>query len=177
MAHLLRSKQAGVQNDLSASLAPDVFVVDDVRRSHHPPTASLTLPQINRFGINSQISQIAYDPVQSLLAVGTKDTQFGRGQIIIFGQKRVSVTFPLPSKASVKALQFRADKLLCLDSKNDVSVFSLESKRLLASYSPPGTVTSLHSDPTLDYALLGMQTGELVIRHKASQHTMYRGTA
>src|SRR5207302_1599218 len=116
MAHLLRGKQAGIQNDLSAGLGPDLFVVDDVYPSSSPPSAflHLTLSQINRFGINSQISQIAYDPVQSLLAVGTNDTQFGPGQIYIFGQKRINVTLYLPRRASVKILQFCADKLLCL---------------------------------------------------------------
>lgn len=146
MAHLLRGKQAGVQNDLSAGLGPDLFVIDD----------------ISRFGINSQISQIAYDPVQSLLAVGTNDTQFGSGQIYIFGQRRINVILPLPRRASVKVLQFCADKILCLDSKNDLSVFSLETKKLLASYSPPAKITALHSDPTLDYALLGTQNGEIL---------------
>jgi hypothetical protein len=30
MAHLLRGKQAGIQNDLSLGLGPEVFVIDDV---------------------------------------------------------------------------------------------------------------------------------------------------
>lgn len=97
--------------------------------------------------------------MQSLIAVGTNDTKFGEGQIYVFGQKRVSVVLQLQRKASVRILQFCADKLLCIDSRNDLSVFSLDTKRLLSSYSPPGTVASLCSDPTLDYALLGMQTG------------------
>ena len=97
--------------------------------------------------------------MQSLLAVGTNETKFGKGQIYVFGQKRVSAVLPLQRKVSVKTLQFCADKLLCIDSRNDLSVFSLEAKRLISSYSPPGSVMSLCSDPTLDYALLGMQTG------------------
>ncbi|KAK3067713.1 hypothetical protein LTS18_000967, partial [Coniosporium uncinatum] len=117
---------------------------------------------IDRFGINSQVSQIAYDPVQSLLAVGTNDSKFGPGQIYVFGQKRVGVILELPRRASVKILQFCADKLLCLDSRNDFSIYQLEAKRLIASHSPPGTVTALHSDPTLDYAMLGMQNGDVL---------------
>ncbi|KAH7055505.1 lethal giant larvae like, C-terminal-domain-containing protein [Macrophomina phaseolina] len=146
MAHLLRGKQAGIQNDLSAGLAPDLFMIDDIRR----------------YGLNSQVSKLAYDPVQSLLAVGTKDTQFGRGQIYIFGEGRVSVVFQLPTKASVLQLQFCADKLVCLDSKHDLSIFSLQTKQLLRSYSPPGTVTALHTDPSVDYAMLGMQNGDVL---------------
>jgi syntaxin-binding protein 5 len=94
-----------------------------------------------------------------LLAVGTKDTKFGSGQIYVFGQKRVSTTFRLLRKASVKILQFCADKLVCVDTKNDISVYSLESTRILGSYAPPGLVTALTTDPALDFALIGLQTG------------------
>ncbi|KAK5689777.1 Lethal(2) giant larvae sro7, partial [Elasticomyces elasticus] len=61
MAHLLRGKQSGVQNDLSAGISPDYFRPDDLAR----------------FGVNSQVICLTYDPVQSLLAVGTKSSQYG----------------------------------------------------------------------------------------------------
>ncbi|KAL8962479.1 MAG: hypothetical protein Q9193_001122 [Seirophora villosa] len=146
MAHMLRGKQAGVHRDFSAGLHPQLFAIDEIAR----------------FGINSQISCLAYDPVQSLLAVGTNDTQFGAGQVYVFGQGRVSVVLPLPRKASVKAIHFVVDKLIVVDSKNEISVFSLETTRILASYSPPGSVTALTTDPCLDFALIGLQNGEIV---------------
>ncbi|KAF2752031.1 snare-dependent exocytosis protein-like protein [Sporormia fimetaria CBS 119925] len=146
MAHLLRGKQAGVHGDLSAGLGPDLFVLD----------------YIKSYGLNSQVSQIAYDPVQSLFAVGTADSRFGPGQIYVFGQKRVEVVLDLPHRASVKILQFCAEKLLCVDSRNDLSVYSLESKKLLNAHSPPAKISALHSDPTLDYALLGTSNGEVL---------------
>ncbi|KAF2026822.1 hypothetical protein EK21DRAFT_73331 [Setomelanomma holmii] len=127
MAHLLRGKQAGIHNDLSAGLGPDLFIVD-----------------------------------HSLIAVGTSESKFGNGQIYIFGQNRVEVVLPLPRQASVKILQFCAEKLLCVDSKNDLSVFSIEAKKLVNAHSPPAKITALHSDPTLDYALLGTQHGEVL---------------
>jgi hypothetical protein len=38
MAHLLRGKQAGISNDLSQGLGPDLFVLDHVRtRCLTPP--------------------------------------------------------------------------------------------------------------------------------------------
>ncbi|KAF2278310.1 uncharacterized protein EI97DRAFT_373006 [Westerdykella ornata] len=154
MAHLLRGKQAGVHNDLSAGLGPDLFVLDYVRT----------------YGLNSQVSQIAYDPVQSLIAVGTNDSKFGPGQIYVFGQKRVEVILELPHRASVKILQFCAEKLLCVDSRNDLSVFSLETKRLLNAHSPPGKISALHTDPTLDYALLGTQNGEVLAYDLDREH-------
>lgn len=147
MAHLLRGKQAGIQNDLSAGLSSEFFALDDLAR----------------YGVNSQIGCLAYDPVQSLLAVGTKSSQFGPGQIYIFGKGRISAVLPVPARgASPQTLQFCAEKLVCLDSKHDVSIYSIELKRLITSYSPPGVVTALCTDPMLDYAILGMQTGEVL---------------
>jgi syntaxin-binding protein 5 len=118
--------------------------------------------KIRNYGINSKITQIAYDPVQSLIAVGTSESKFGNGQIYVFGQNRVEVVLPLPRQASVKILQFCAEKLLCVDSKNDLSVFSLDTKKLINAHSPPAKITALHTDPTLDYALLGTQHGEVI---------------
>lgn len=100
--------------------------------------------------------------MQSLLAVGTKDSQFGPGQIYVFGQQRISVVLKLPHRAAAQTLQFCADKLVCLDSKHDLSIYSLESKKLISSHSPPGVATALVTDPMLDYALLGMQTGDIL---------------
>ncbi|PVI06925.1 hypothetical protein DM02DRAFT_513368 [Periconia macrospinosa] len=154
MAHLLRGKQAGVHNDLSTGLASDLFVLDHVKS----------------YGINSQISQIAYDPVQALLALGTNESKFGPGQIYVFGQNRVEVVLPLPHPASVKILQFCAEKLLCVDSRNDLSVFSLVEKRLLNAHSPPAKITALHSDATLDYVLLGTTQGEVLAYDLDREH-------
>lgn len=146
MAQFLRGKQAGIQRDFSAGLDPQRVAID----------------LIARYGINSQISTLAYDPVQSLLAVGTAESQYGSGQIYIFGQARVYATLTLPRKASVKILQFCADKILSVDSKNELAVYSLPSTRIIASYSPPSHITTLLTDPVLDYALLGLQNGEIV---------------
>ena len=52
--------------------------------------------------------------------------------------------------------------MICLDSKNNLSTFSIETKEMLSTYLPSAKVTALHSDPTLDYALLGTQTGDVL---------------
>lgn len=127
-------------------------------------TPLLTRSQFARYGVNSQISAIAYDPVQSLLAVGTSDTQFGSGQIYVFGQRRVSVTFSLPRKASAKFLQFCANKLISVDSKSEISVFSLETRETIFSYAPPNHVSAVLTDPSLDYAFIGLQNGDSTLR-------------
>ncbi|KAI9798588.1 MAG: hypothetical protein M1833_004725 [Piccolia ochrophora] len=146
MAHFMRGKQAGVGNDLSAGLIPELFVLDDIAR----------------YGIASKISTVAYDPVQSLLAVGTNESEHGVGQIYLFGQKRVCVTLDLPRKASVKTIQFCAEKLIVVHSKNELVVFSLETKKILNAFAPPGFISVVAMDPCMDWALIGLQSGEIV---------------
>ena len=84
--------------------------------------------------MNAQISALAYDPVQSLLAVGTNESQHDQGVIYVYGQKRVCVMFKPARKSSLRIIQFCADKLVALDSKNDISVFNLNLKEQLVSY-------------------------------------------
>ena len=103
---------------------------------------------------------MAYDPVQSLLALGTTESRFGLGQVYVIGQKRVCAVLSLPRRASVKSIHFCAEKLVCLDSKHDLIVFSLQTKRPLATFAPPGGVTAVLTDPTLDWAFLGLQNGK-----------------
>jgi syntaxin-binding protein 5 len=107
-------------------------------------------------------SSIAYDPVQSLLAIGTNQSTFGSGQIYIFGQKRVQVTLTLPRRASVKSLHFVADRLISLDSKNELIIWDLKTSNKIASYAPPGVAMSLVTDPMLDWILIGLQNGEVI---------------
>lgn len=59
----------------------------------------------------------------------------------------------------MKEIQFCGDKLIVLDDKNDVNIFSLELRKRVATYSPPGQVTALLTDPSLDYCLTGLQSG------------------
>ena len=118
--------------------------------------------QIARYGINSQITTMAFDPVQSLLAVGTHESQYGSGQICVFGRKRVSVVLKLPRKATVKSLHFCADKLVSVDSKNELVVYSLETRQMWATFSAPGAVTVVLTDPCLDWAFVGLQSGAYV---------------
>lgn len=107
----------------------------------------------------SQISVLAYDPVQALLAVGTNESQFGPGLVYVYGQKRVYATFTPPRRSSIRQVQFCADKLVILDSKNDISIFNLDNKHMIANYAPPGQVMTMLTDPSLDYCLTGLQNG------------------
>ncbi|KAJ2992154.1 hypothetical protein NUW58_g2266 [Xylaria curta] len=145
MTSFLRGKQAGMQNDLSANILPGLFAPDE--RS--------------RYGINSQISCIAYDPVQSLIAVGTNESRFGSGKIYVFGQSRVQKFFVLSRPSSFADIQFCANRLISLDTKNEVTIWELDTGTRITSFQAPGTVARMLTDPMLDWCFLGLQTGEV----------------
>jgi syntaxin-binding protein 5 len=145
MASFLRGRQAGIA-DLSAGITPDLFAPDDQAR----------------FGINSQTSCVAYDPVQSLLAVGTAETRFGPGRIYVFGQQRVHRVLDPPRPTSVVSLRFSANRLVCLDSRSEISVWDLATGERRAANTIAGGVACETVDPLLDWAFLGLKTGEVV---------------
>ncbi|KAL7619942.1 Lethal(2) giant larvae sro7 [Parahypoxylon ruwenzoriense] len=145
MASFLRGRQAGMQNDLSANILPGSFVPDDRAR----------------YGINSQISCIAYEPVQSLLAIGTNESKFGSGRIYVYGQIRVQKLLVPTRSTSFVDVQFCANRLVSLDIKNEVMIWDLDTGKRITSFRAPGIVASMLTDPMLDWCFLGMQSGEI----------------
>lgn len=55
-----------------------------------------------------------------------------------------------------------ADRLISLDTKNEVIIWDLATQKKVASYAPPGVVTVLVTDPMLDWALIGLQNGDVI---------------
>ncbi|KAI2602662.1 lethal giant larvae like, C-terminal-domain-containing protein [Hypoxylon sp. NC1633] len=145
MASFLRGRQAGMQNDLSASILPGTFVPDDRAR----------------YGINSQVSCIAYDPVQSLLAIGTNESKFGSGRISVFGQSRIQKLLVTSRSCSFADVQFCANRLVSLDTKNEVTVWDLDTGKKVTGFRAPGIVSCMVTDPMLDWCFLGVQSGEI----------------
>ncbi|KAG6056861.1 hypothetical protein E4U32_005521 [Claviceps aff. humidiphila group G2b] len=146
MSAFLRSKQSGIQHDLSASIRPELFTPDDQAR----------------YGINSQISCFAYDPVQSLLAIGTNESKFGPGKVYIFGQRRAQKVLDPPRATSFRILQFTANRLVTVDKKNELGVWDLDTGARIAAQVLAGQVVSLVTDPMLDWAFVGLQNGDVV---------------
>ncbi|KAL7918194.1 lethal giant larvae like, C-terminal domain-containing protein [Trichoderma austrokoningii] len=157
MAGFLRGKQAGIQNDLSGSIRPELFTPDDHAR----------------YGLNSQISCFAYDPVQSLLAIGTAESKFGPGKIYVFGQQRVQKTFDPPRRTSFQSVQFSANRLVSLDRNNEICLWDLDSGERVASQVIGGTVAAMVTDPMLDWAFIGMQNGD-VLAYDLDRHGLAR---
>ncbi|KAI0545443.1 lethal giant larvae like, C-terminal-domain-containing protein [Xylaria curta] len=145
MASFLRGKQAGMQNDLSANILPGLFAPDERFR----------------YGINSQISCVAYEPVQSLIAVATNESRFGSGKIYVFGQSRVQKFFVPSNSRSFADVQFCANRLISLDTRNEVTIWDLDAGTKLTSFQAPGIVARMLTDPMLDWCFLGLQTGEV----------------
>jgi syntaxin-binding protein 5 len=82
--------------------------------------------------------------------------------VYVFGHSRINAVFKLQHRASVRSIHFNADKLVCFDSKNDITIWSLETHTILYSYSAPGTICSICCDASIDYLLIGMQTGDII---------------
>ncbi|KAI1869788.1 uncharacterized protein JN550_005769 [Neoarthrinium moseri] len=146
MASFLRGKQSGMSNDLSANILPELFAPDDRFR----------------YGINSQISCIAYEPVQSLIAIGTRESKFGTGRIEVYGQSRVHKFLVPPRPCSFADLQFCANRLVSLDTKNEILIWNLDTGARVNGFHASGVVTCILTDPMLDWCFIGTANGEVV---------------
>lgn len=112
-------------------------------------------------GLLSTSSCIAYEPVQSLIAVGTRESKFGPGRIEVFGQTRVHKFLVPPRPCSFADVQFVANRLVSLDTKNEIIIWDLDTGKRVAGFHCPGVVSCMVTDPMLDWCLLGTQSGEV----------------
>lgn len=104
------------------------------------------------------ISAVAYDPVQSLLAVCTESNS-----IHVYGQGTVEVVFGLKSLGTVSHLKFvKGVYLVCVESSGSITVLSLESKEILGRYLAHGSVFAVETDPSLDWLVVGLNNGSLI---------------
>lgn len=106
------------------------------------------------------IIAVAHDPVQSLLAVSTNTNE-----VRVFGQFAVEVVFGFTSTAPITKLHFIKGVYLVAiaESVGNVTVLSLHSKTILATYSVPGAATASDSNYSLDWLLIGLQNGQVHI--------------
>ncbi|KAK4192211.1 Lethal(2) giant larvae protein SRO7 [Podospora australis] len=149
MAGFLRSKQVGIQNDLSAGIVPGSFDPDEQAR----------------YGINSQVSCIAYDPTQSIVAVGTTVSQFSpTGKIYVFGSGRTQkvLTHPKQAAVSFQSLAFVANRIVSVDNHGELGVWDLMTGQLVGSYKYP-RIVSVVTDPGIDWAFIGTQHGDVSV--------------
>lgn len=101
---------------------------------------------------------IAFDPVQSLLAICTRDNA-----IRVYGQHTVEVVFEFKTSSAISHLKFvKGVYLACVQTSGAITILSLHSKKILSSYLAPGTITAVECDPSMDWLILGLQNGSLL---------------
>lgn len=106
-------------------------------------------------------SCLAYDPIQSLLAVGTNESKFGNGQIYVFGQGRIQKQFLLNKPGSIRSLHFSANRLISVNTRGELTIWDLDTGKRIAGGACGSAVVSVVTDPMLDWALIGQSSGEV----------------
>lgn len=110
-------------------------------------------------GIKGKIIAYTYDFTQSLMAVATD-----LNEIHVFGKGQIEVVFTLSIKGSIRTLNFvKGIYLVAIDSKDTLLVLSIYSKKVLTNVFIPSHITCVETDPGLDWILLGLQNGSLMI--------------
>ncbi|QBM85848.1 Lethal giant larvae(Lgl) like, C-terminal [Metschnikowia aff. pulcherrima] len=143
----LSSVSNALRNSGSASLTPEILA------KHLKIVAGdqLGLPK-------DSVVAASFDPVQSLLAVATK-----RGSVHVYGQNCVEVVFELRTSGTISDIRFvKGVYLVCVEALGNVTVLSLHTKQILATYLAPGAITAVETDPSMDWLILGMANGAVL---------------
>lgn len=166
VASTFRGSKAG--SVTSESKAPDskvssvkkgLSLYSKVQSGISSGSADLTAQLAGYSGIKGKIIAVAFDFTQSLLAVSTDNNE-----VHVFGQNQVEVTFTFTTKSPINRLHFvKGIYLVIIDAKDTLSVISLYSKEILATIFIPSRVTCVEVDPALDWILLGLQSGSVMI--------------
>lgn len=156
-----RSKSAEPSSNASkgsAAKQPKKFSIKDINYGNSY-SKLFAVREVNRYGLSGKIVTAAFDFTQSLLAVATET-----GEIHVYGQQQVEVVFTLDSKTLIKHMTFiKGIYLVVIDARDVIMIFSLYSKKLLTSVFSPGKVACVESDPSLDWLLIGLQSGITLI--------------
>lgn len=119
----------------------------------------LNIQNVIQYGLKENaIIAVAFDPVQSLLAVSTTNNE-----VRVMGQSTVEVVFEFNSPKPIVQLKFiKGIYLVAILETSNITVLSLHSKQILSNYLPPGSVSSVELDPSLDWLIVGLTNGNLV---------------
>ncbi|KAI3407099.2 SRO7 [Candida oxycetoniae] len=144
----LNSLSNALKTHGSKSLSPEEI---------NPKTIDVNV--INQLGIpQDSIVAVAYDPIQSLLAISTT-----HNDVRVYGQVNVEVVFEFNIKHPITFLRFvKGVYLLCGSPAAGLTILSLYSKKILGKTSFPGTVTTFETDPALDWLVVGLANGSIL---------------
>ncbi|QLQ79066.1 hypothetical protein HG537_0B04140 [Torulaspora globosa] len=156
-----RSKTTTANSDSnkgSESKSSKKFSIKDINYGNSY-SKLFSVREVSRYGLSGRIVTAAFDFTQSLLAVATDS-----GEIHVYGQQQVEVVFTLDNKVLIRHMTFvKGIYLVVIDSRDVIMIFSLYSKKLLTSVFSPGKISCIESDPSLDWLLIGLQSGITLI--------------
>lgn len=111
---------------------------------------------ISQFGLPGKVTALAYDPVQSLMAVGTD-----LGVLHILGTGAIQADLVKGKQLSpIRHIRFvKSVYALTIDDANVVTVWALDTREVWATYNVTTKVTSLWTDISMDWLFLGLDTG------------------
>lgn len=91
------------------------------------------------YGIPPTASILAYDPIQSLLAVGTLD-----GRIKVLGGDNIEAIFTSPKSLPFKNLEFLHNQgfLVSISNDNEIQVWDLEHRQLVSTLQWESSITA-----------------------------------
>lgn len=113
--------------------------------------------ELQQYGIAGQVRSMAFDPVQSLMAVVTN-----YNTVYVFGQSRVNVSIPLNAVSNIRALRFiKGIYLVAIDAANTVFVISLHQKKVIHTCITRVPITSFVTDYSLEFVFVGLKNGSV----------------
>ncbi|XP_013643269.1 uncharacterized protein LOC106348145 isoform X1 [Brassica napus] len=112
------------------------------------------------YGIPSGAHLFAYDPVQKILAVSTKD-----GRIKLFGKNQTQALLVSEEASTSKFIEFVQNQglLLNVNSKNQIEVWDLEKKLMSHVHVFNGEITSLRVMQHTPYFYVGDSSGNVSV--------------
>ncbi|KAJ6317799.1 hypothetical protein OIU76_013358 [Salix suchowensis] len=149
---------------------------------HHrtpPPPAKdnvskggLTLKDINprialHYGIPSTASVLAFDHIQSLLAIGTLD-----GRIKVIGGNNIEGLLVSPKQLPFKYLEFLQNQgfLVSVSSENEIQVWDLEQRRIASTLQWESNITAFSVIFASSYMYVGDEHGMVyVLKYDAEE--------
>lgn len=110
---------------------------------------------IAQFGFPGKVTALGYDPVQSLMAVGTD-----LGILHILGTGAIQADLVPAKPHPITQIRFvKSVYVVTINEANVVTVWALDTRQVWATYNVPTKVTSIWTDVAMDWLFLGLDTG------------------
>ncbi|CAN0838044.1 Syntaxin-binding protein 5-like [Linum grandiflorum] len=128
-------------------------------------------PRVNlHYGIPSTASVMAFDQIQSLLALGTLD-----GRIKVIGGDNIEGLMVSPKQLPFKYLEFLQNQgfLVSVSSENEIQVWDLEHRRLTSSLRWESSITAFSAIHGSSYMYVGDEYGMVyVLKYNAEDMSL-----